>query len=140
MVLTDIYISINNREKVIKIPVVPEEINITSPFNNQTCSTISQGEIKLIGLRGLKTISWESFFPAHNYPFRRDNTYDAWEYVNTLEEMRDCRIPVRLIITGADINIAAVIDEFNYGLKDGSGDVYYSISLSEFKLVQIKVV
>lgn len=136
--MIDIYISINNREKVLKIPVVPEEFNVTSPFNNQTYSTISQGDIKLIGLRGLKAISWESFFPAHDYPFRRDNTYDAWEYVNTLEEFRDRRIPVRLIITGTGINIPATIDEFSYGLKDGSKDVHYSITFSEFKFVQIK--
>lgn len=136
--MIDIYISINNREKVIKIPVVPEEFYVTSPFNNQTYSTISQGDIKLIGLRGLKTISWESFFPARDYPFRRDNTYDVWEYVNTLEEFRDRRIPVRLIITGTGINIAATIDEFSYGLKDGSHDVHYSITFSEFKFVQVK--
>ncbi|MEW8957782.1 MAG: hypothetical protein AB2448_01525 [Moorella sp. (in: firmicutes)] len=134
----DIFISINNRERVLRIPVIPEEFQVESPFNNETYTTISQGDIKLIGLRGLKSISWQSFFPAKEYPFNRDNTYKAWEYVRVLEEFRDRRLPVRLVIPEAEINMAATIDEFNYGLKDGSGDVYYSITLSEFKFVQIR--
>lgn len=134
----DIFISINNRERVLRIPVIPEEFQVESPFNNETYTTISQGDIKLIGLRGLKSISWQSFFPAKEYPFSRDNTYKAWEYVKILEEFRDRRLPVRLVIPEADINMAATIDEFNYGVRDGSGDVYYTITLSEFKFVQIQ--
>jgi hypothetical protein len=133
----DIFLSINNREQVIQLPVVPEEFNITSPWSNQVFNTITLGDINLIGLRGLKGISWSSFFPNHDYPFLRDRTMSAWEYAHAIEEIRVRRVPVRLIITDTLMNIAVLIDEFDYGVKDGSGDVYYSISFSEFKFVSL---
>lgn len=132
----DIYLSINNRAEVIKLPVVPEEFTIQSPFNNDTLNTIKQGDIKLIGLRGLKTLSFQSFFPSKNYSFLRDKTYKGWQYVEKIEAWRDKRIPVRLIITDTPINMLITIDSFDYGVKTGK-DIYYTLSLSEFKPISL---
>lgn len=131
----DIFLSINNREQVIQLPIVPAEFKVQSPFSNEVFSTISQGDIKLIGQRGLKSITLDSFFPVKDYPFLRDRTYKGWEYVKIIEAWRRRRVPIRLIITGTPMNIAMVIDNFEYGVQDGSGDVYYSLSLSEFKFI-----
>lgn len=139
----EIFVSVNNRESVIQIPVIPPEFIVESPFGVETYSTIRQGDISLIGLRGLKTITWNSFFPARAYPFiaRGAAPYSAWDYVNILEGYRDRRVPVRLVITGGpDINIAALIPEFEYSEQDGSGDVYYNITFTEFKFIQIGAV
>lgn len=133
----DIYLSINNREEVIRLPVIPVEFSVSSPHNNETFSTITQGDIKLIGLRGLMSVAFESFFPARNYPFVRDRSYSAWEYVEKIEQWRIRRMPVRLVITDTSINMPVTIDSFEYGLKDKTGDVYYSIGLSEFKFVEV---
>ena len=69
----DIYLSINNRAQVIKLPVIPAEFRIQSAMNNENYTTISQGDIKLIGLKGLKGLVIESFFPAKEYVFSRDD-------------------------------------------------------------------
>lgn len=139
----DIFLSINNREQVMRLPVVPSQFKIQSPFSTKTFDTINHGEIKMIGLRGLKSISWESFFPSKNYTFCKDRTYKGWDYVNTIEKWRDRRVPIRLIITDKSdndqvINIPVVIENFEYGVKDGSGDIFYSIVLSEFKFIEFK--
>jgi hypothetical protein len=136
--MVDIFLSINNREQVIQLPIVPETFKIPSPVKNSTYTTINQGDIKLIGLRGLKSLTIDSFFPSKDYSFSRDKTYYGWEYVEIIESWIDRRIPIRLIATNTPINLPMTIENFEYGLQDGSGDVYYSLSLSEFKFINLE--
>ncbi|WP_096199517.1 hypothetical protein [Bacillus sp. FJAT-45350] len=133
----DIFLSINNREQVIQLPVIPSEFNINSPQNNDRYETISQGELKLIGLRGLKSFTISSFFPKKDYPFLRDRTYKGWEYVDIIESWIDRRVPIRVIITDTNINWAMSIENFNYGPRDGTGDIYFDLQLEYFPFVQV---
>lgn len=133
----DIFLSINNREQVIQLPIVPREFEISNPMKNETYETINQGEIKLLGQRGLSSISISSFFPSKEYPFSRDKTYFGWEYVEIINSWISKRMPIRLVASNTPINVAMTIDNFEYGLKDGSGDVYYTLSLSEFKPIRL---
>ena len=129
----DIYLSINNREKVIKLPVLPEEFNITSPQNNEVFNACA-GELNLIGELGLKSISWTSFFPCKEVKYSKENKLLGWELVNELEELRKRKLPFRLIITDTPINMAVTIDSFEYGLKAGPEHVRYTIELKEFRV------
>lgn len=134
----DIFLSVNNREQVIQLPIVPPEFKIKSPVNNEVFTTINQGDIKLIGERGLKSLIIESFFPNRDYPFARDKTYKRWEYVEIIESWIERKLRVRLIATGSPINIVMAIDDFEYGPQDGSGDIYYTLSLSEFPEIKLQ--
>lgn len=136
----DVFLSINNRAQVIQLPVVPEKFKISTEMNNQAYETVSQGEIKLIGLPKLSSVTLESFFPAghKDYGFSRDDTHSGWEYVNVLETWKQYRIPVRLVISDTSVNMACTIDTFEYGIQDGSGDIYYTLGLSEFKFVNLE--
>ncbi len=134
----DIFLSINNREQVIKLPVLPESFEVSSPQNNEKFETVNQGELKLIGLRGLRSISFQSFFPARRQSFSTNYAYKDYQFVNIIERWRARRIPIRLIITDTPINMAVAIDDFTYGQRDGTGDVYYSLSLEEFKLIELR--
>jgi len=131
----DIFIYTSNRKEVIKLPVVPNEVMISSPQKNEVFESISLGELKIIGLNGLKSLSLSSFFPTKDYKFLRDRTYKGFEYVNLIEKWRNARKPMRLIITNTNINMSISIDSFDYGVRDGSGDVYYTMAISEFKEV-----
>ncbi|QEK11699.1 hypothetical protein FQB35_04595 [Crassaminicella thermophila] len=133
----DIFLSINNRQKIIKLPVLPKEFKVQSGMKNEAYDTISQGEIKLIGMPTLKAISLQSFFPMKDYPFLRDRTYTGWEYVEMIESWKERREPIRIIITDTPINMPCTIESFDYGLQDGSGDIYYTLSLSEFKFINL---
>jgi len=132
----DIFLSINNREQVLKLPVVPEVFEISKPHKNEVFETVNQGDLKLIGLAGLKSIAFNSFFPVRNYPFLRDKTYKGFEYVYILDTWRARRLPIRIIITETPINMPCVIDDFSYRIGP-SGDLYYSIVLGEFRFVQL---
>ena len=63
----DIYLSVNNREQVICLPVLPAEFTISKPQKNEVFETVTQGELKLIG-RGPKSITISSF-SIRDYPF-----------------------------------------------------------------------
>ncbi|MCB5007537.1 hypothetical protein LGV96_09860 [Streptococcus mutans] len=132
----DIFLSINNREQVIQLPIVPSEIEIPSPQKHEVFETLNLGDIALIGPKGLKQFSFSSFFPAQPYPFSRDTKYMGWEYVEMIEAWRERDLPMRIVITGTPINMAFIIDDFEYGTKHGSKDIYYTLSISEFAMLR----
>lgn len=132
----DIFLSTKDRKQVIQLPIVPAELKIQDTVNNETFTTVNQGDIKLLGLRGLKSISFDSFFPAKEYSFSRNKDMFGWEYVEIIDAWIEKRMPIR-IVAGSAINILMSIDSFEYGLQDGSGDVYYNLSLSEFKEIKL---
>lgn len=138
MKIIDIFLSINNREQVIKLPVLPENYEVSSPNNNEIFETINQGELKLIGLKGLQSLSIQSFFPAKEYSFNRDNAHKGYEYVEIIQSWIDRRVPIRLIITDTPINMAVSIEDFRYGQRDGSKDVYYTLELEEFRFIELR--
>jgi len=130
----DIYLSVNNREQVICLPVLPAEFTISKPQKNEVFETVTQGELKLIGKPGLKSITISSFFPIRDYPFLKDRTYKGFEYVYIIDKWIEAKYPIRLIITETPINMVCCVDDFQYSIKK-DGDLYYTLTLSEFKLV-----
>lgn len=145
----EIYISINNNEEVLQLPVLPDKFEVTYPYSNTTRSSITQGDMRLIGLKGLKTLSFSSFFPSKKYSFLREYNEDeytkltneksfyGWQYVKTIEKWMERRVPIRVIITDTPINLPMTIDSFQYGIDDGTGDIKYTISLTEFKFIEL---
>ena len=55
--MLDFYLSINNSEEVIHIPVTPSEFTVSSSQGTETFETANYGWIKIIGNPELKTVS-----------------------------------------------------------------------------------
>jgi len=132
----DIYLSVNNRAEVLKLPVLPAEFTVSKPQKNETFDTASQGELKLIGVPGLKTISFSSFFPTRDYTFLRDRSYKGFEYAYIIDKWIEAKLPIRIVITDTPINMAVSVDSFEYKVGR-DGDLYYSITFGEFRLVSV---
>lgn len=130
----DIYLSVNNREQILKLPVLPAEFTVSKPHTNEVFETVTQGQLKLIGRPALKSISWSSFFPIRDYPFLRDRSDTAFGYLYTIDTWIMQKLPIRLIITETPINMACCVEDFSYTIKK-DGDMNYSITLSEVILV-----
>lgn len=138
----DIYLGTNDRKEVIRLPIIPSKIKIISPMKNEVFETANFGDIKLIGLEGLKNTSLESFFPNNKYIYDKNNfEYKADYYVNLIEKWKNGRIPIRLIIsdTSFTFNKLMSIENFEYGVEDGTGDIYYTLSLDEFKEIKLDI-
>jgi hypothetical protein len=119
-------------------PVLPSSFEVSVKQNNSTVNINSLGELNVIGKTGLKTISLSSFFPAQEYDFVKSGMFGIkkpYQYVRQLEFMRTNGRPCRIIISNTNVNIPVLIDSFSYSEKDGSSDVYFTLSLKEYKFV-----
>lgn len=131
---TEIYFSVNNREEVLKLPVVPPEIIIAKGKTNETFETVNSGPLCLIGTDELKKISWSAFLPNKDYPFLRNRDGKASDYIYQLDTWYNQKLPMRLIVTHTDINMPCTISNFEYVIKP-NGDYDYSIELTEIRLI-----
>lgn len=120
----------------IDIPVLPEKLKVTSPGNNDTATVLVLGDVLILRKKGLRTVAWDSFFPANDAPFVTGRITDPVEIVKAIQKARDSLDPVRFLITGTDldINVRMGVETFDYEERAGElGDFYYSIKLSEWK-------
>ena len=135
-----IYISINNNEEVILLPVTPPEYEISGDWENQELLGLNQ-PMNIIQQGRLVTTSFESFFPVRDYPFVINRNMWGMEYVEAIQRWRERRVPIRVIITRngkPHFNMAMTIDGFKYG-TDKSGDINYKLDLKEFRFVEVRV-
>lgn len=138
---TEFWLSFNNGAERLQLPVNPEAIAITSPFGHEDVSIAQLGEYAIIGERGLKEFSFNSFFPRDYNPTycEHTNIHAPWSYVETLERWRDSRKPMRLVVTGSPINYAVTIRSFTYepDRAGNPGDIYYDLSFKEFRFIDL---
>lgn len=130
----DIYLSVNNRAEVVKIPVLPPQFTIEKPQGNEVFETVSGKQLLLLGEEQLKGITIESFFPVRDYPFLRDTSMKGWEYVYMIDRWRQQKLPIRLIITDTPINIVVGLVNFPYTIKS-DGDLWYKMEFKQFDLL-----
>lgn len=119
----------------IPIPVMPEKLAVSSAGKNKTATVLELGEVLLLRKRGLRTVSWESFFPASSIPLVSGKRLEPMELVAEIQRARDSLKPLRFLLLGAnlDVNTTMGIDDFQYEERGCEvGDVYYSIKLSEW--------
>ncbi len=134
-----IYISINNNEEVILLPVTPTDYEIDNPWENQELIGLNQ-PMNIIQQGKLVTTSFDSFFPVRDYPFLLNRSMWGMEYVETIQRWRERHVPIRVIITRSGkphFNMAMTIDGFKYG-TDKSGDIKYTLELKEFRFVEVR--
>lgn len=128
---------LNHGNQKFRLPVLPSEFEVASSNSNERVSINAIGIINLLGKKGLKELTIATFFPYHAYSFVAYKTFPKpWECVKMIEGWKNSGSPSRLIITGTSVNMEVAIDEFTYGPADGTKDVYFTLSLSEY--VRIK--
>ena len=122
--------------KEIIIPVLPSKLKVTSAGDNDTDTVQGLGEVLILRQKRLRTVSWDSCCPAHSAPYAPGVITPPLELIRAIQTARDALQPVRLLITGTDldINVRMGIESFDYEERSGElGDLYYSIKLSEWK-------
>ena len=129
------------KDKAIRLPVMPSEFERVIGANYETNNVIGLGDIATFGGNGLAQLSLSSFFPNKEYSF---NAYSdvpkPYEFVKYFKEWKNKGTIVRVIMTGTDINQQMYITNFSYGEKDGTGDVYYTVDLVEYRPITVPVI
>lgn len=137
----DIFVSDENRKEVLQLPIIPDNFEgVKFPHNNQVFQTISDGDIKLIGMPGLKSIPLNSWFPMKEYPFAKSPLMGT-EAKEFFVKWKRKRRPIRVIIVNNNgyefHNELYAIEEFTFGY-DRAGDMTYSLALEQFIPKQVK--
>lgn len=119
----------------LRLPVLPPEYTVTSSQNNTVVNVVALGDVVLKGKRGLRSISFSSFFPT-----RYDAGYCEFTsikkpkaYVEMIESMKRSGA-VKLVITDTSINFRCTIESFEWGENDGTGDIDYTVTLQEYRV------
>ena len=131
------------KERLVQLPVNPEDISINGGTNNSTSDTVGQGQINDLGFPKLKELTISSFFPKRYNGELYINTGGQFEepdfYIKFFEDIKSAREPFRLIITDININMLVSIENFEYTYKYGTDDVDYELDLKEYKEHNIRV-
>ncbi|MEC0173037.1 hypothetical protein P4H54_32330, partial [Paenibacillus graminis] len=100
-----IELSFNNRAIWFELPVLPEEIEISGEGDGETYNILDMGQINVIKAPGLKTIQFESFFPAippggtvPSY-VSSANWGQPADYIQLIEDWMNKRRPILFIFT-----------------------------------------
>ena len=133
----EVWLSFRNNEDRFQLPVTPSSYGVTRGKDNKKVNINSLGDIKLIGKEGLRSLTIESFFPAHDYSFIDSaERWDPFEYIEMIEKWEETTEPIRVIYTDTLINYAMAIESFTWGEEDGTGDIYFTLSLEEYIFVK----
>lgn len=133
----DIVFSANNNEEVMILPIIPPEIEIEIPQENEDFNAVN-GKLKLIGNAGLMTLTIESFWPVDkNYTWAKPGSdKNGWNYVSFFKKWRDKKVPMRIVITTDDgatrLNMACLVNKLNWSV-DKTGDIKYTLEIVEYK-------
>ena len=122
--------------ELVELPVLPEKITIKTSGQSTEKTVLELGNVNLLKSPKLKTISFNSFFPAAKIPSvtARKLCEPLW-YVQKIKSVMKSKKPFRFVMIGndLDINTQMSIDSFEYSEGYGAvGDFEYKISLKEW--------
>ena len=117
---------------MLTLPVTPDSYEWGTGKNMETVNISQLGDVYLPGGRARHAGTISCLLPAQDYPFCEAGAVASPQYyLDILKAWAVGKSPVRLIITGTEINASVYIEEVTESEKDGSGDVYCTIRLRE---------
>ena len=126
-----------NDSNVLRFPVTPSEVICETSANISTESVNDLGNVSLFSGVELKSIPIDSFFPNKDYSFCTYNNIEKpYELVRKLETWQNNGTKLRYIVSDGYTNIPVMINSFTYQEQDGTGDVYFNLSLVEYKEIK----
>ncbi|BBI32048.1 peptidoglycan-binding protein LysM [Cohnella abietis] len=144
-----IFLSYNNQEEVLQIPVNPESIEFSDGLTSKTYEVVGLGEINVIKGMKLQEYSFSSFFPAkgtrqYYNTLLKDSVdplletsyvYTPQKYVEYIRGWMASKYPARFTFSDGDFKIseAVSIEKFDWKEVAGSpGDIEYTLTLKKY--------
>lgn len=127
--------------KKFMLPVSPGNIMMRRASNNSVVELAKLGDANIGGGRALLGTSFTSIFPNDynaGYVESGAKKESARTWIDRLTNAKANHDKVRLIVTDTRINVVTLIESFNWGYVDGTGDVEYELELLEYKEAKAK--
>lgn len=117
-----------------RLPILPAEFGESGQQDNKTETVNALGEVNLLGLQKLETVSLSAHFPKRAMYYDQYSGYPTpEESVKLIKSMKEGGV-IRLVMTApALINYEATIESFEWSEKDGTGDIYYTIEIKRYR-------
>lgn len=125
------------------LPVLPEKLEVQCAGDNETAKVLSVGEVSILRGRKLREITIKSVFPAAAAPWVTGPISQPMVCVRAIQAQRDGKKPLRLILTGfdLDLNAAFAVEDFDYCEQFGAvGDIEYTLKLKEYRAPTARLV
>lgn len=133
------------KDLIVQLPVPPvEDFPFTMEASTETMNLVKLGEVNLLKGQKLRECVINSFLPRHNDAgyVRTSGEFELPEYyIKFFDDAQKNNTPLRLIVTGYDINQLVSVESFEY--KYVTGYVNYTLSLKEYRnfgIREVKVV
>lgn len=139
MQVADYGIFFDYKDKTYRLPVNPEQIEISRKQAVQTYDILKYGQIAIPTHLELTEYSFECEFPkeAYSYVETPNEFKNSNYYLSHFQFWRKKLVPVRFIVTNGksdEINTLVLIEDLKIIEKAGEeGDKYVSFSLREYK-------
>ncbi len=120
-----------------QLPIPPKDYTVTKTANNATFNVENIGEVSFIGKSNLTTLpAIETFFPKRNYSFCQYSTFPTPnDCVALINKWINSGKPIRYTVTGTSINMECTIESFEYKEQDGTGDIFFTLELKEYRRI-----
>ena len=118
------------------LPVSPGKIEMKRASNNSIIEIAKLGDVNVGGGHALISTSFSSIFPAdyqQSWVEKGAKPETARIWIDRLTNAKADNDRVRLIVTDTRINVVMLIESFDWGYEDTTGDVHYNLSLTEYK-------
>ena len=130
----------DSSNNIFRFPVIPPTVNVQDYAIINDSNITAMGDIIVFGGKGLRTTEISSFFPnpKRRYSFVNYSDYpNQYECVDRIKKWMDVGTKLRFIVTDTEINFLVKITNFEYSEQNGTRDVYYTLSLKEFREISI---
>lgn len=125
-------ISISAGSGSFSLAVNPKEVSISFGAKLKTLELLNVGDIAVAGNRALAKISMQNvFLPAAGSPFYNGTSPET--ILALMNRCRDAPSPVRIIISGTDINRQFWIETMEEKYVEGDKDPHVSWSFTEYR-------
>lgn len=118
-------------------PVTPESFSVSHGRAVQKIDLHEMGEINLFGQPKASSIKVEALLPSSDRPYAFPGGYTGNPYgaVELLKGWIDGKKVLRYIISDTPVNLSVLPDSLDYGEQDGTGDVFLTLTLQEYRTV-----
>lgn len=118
-----------------ELTVNPRELSVTQTSGNKTINLLNVGEVVIAGNRGtIKTVI-NTFLPAPNSPFYKGQNPE--ELITRIKQWKNGRQPLRIIISGTDVNTMFLVEGMEEKYKEGQYDIAVNWSFVEYRVLNV---
>lgn len=118
-----------------ELQVNPKELAVTQGSGNKTINLLNVGEVVVAGNRGPIKMAVNTFLPASNSHFYKERIPE--EIVTKMKQWKNGRQPLRIIVSGTDINTMFVVENMEEKYLEGQLDIYINWSFAEYRVLNV---